>query len=57
MCKNVDPYEGKYGERDWNQLDTSYRILADHSRMITVALADGMIPDEKYLIYTSALPT
>ncbi|KAH8365808.1 hypothetical protein KR093_004670 [Drosophila rubida] len=27
-------------------LDTSYRILADHSRMITVCLADGMLPDQ-----------
>ncbi|KAH8278241.1 hypothetical protein KR044_006942 [Drosophila immigrans] len=27
-------------------LDTSYRILADHARMITVCLADGMLPDQ-----------
>jgi alanyl-tRNA synthetase len=27
--------------------DTSYRILADHSRMVAVCLADGMIPEQK----------
>ncbi|KAI8120807.1 mitochondrial, Alanine--tRNA ligase [Lucilia cuprina] len=27
-------------------LDTGYRILADHARMITVCLADGMLPDQ-----------
>lgn len=27
--------------------DTSYRVLADHSRMIAVSLADGMFPDQK----------
>ncbi|XP_068142866.1 alanine--tRNA ligase, mitochondrial [Drosophila tropicalis] len=27
-------------------LDTSYRILADHARMITACLADGMLPDQ-----------
>lgn len=42
------PYQGCYdmqsaqGQRDW-----AYRLLADHSRMITVALADGAFPDNK----------
>lgn len=40
-------YEGKFGEKDWNNLDKSYRILSDHSRAITVCLADGVIPEEK----------
>ncbi|KAJ8958584.1 hypothetical protein NQ318_016305 [Aromia moschata] len=40
-------YGGKFGESDWNTLDTSYRILADHTRMITACLADGMIPEQK----------
>lgn len=30
-----------------NSLDTDYRILTDHARMITVCLADGMLPDQK----------
>lgn len=32
---------------DTATLDTGYRILADHARMITVCLADGMLPDQK----------
>lgn len=32
----------------WNDLDTAYRILADHTRMLTVCLADGMLPDQEY---------
>lgn len=30
-----------------NTLDSGYRILADHSRMITVSLADGVIPEQR----------
>jgi len=29
-------------------LDYGYRILADHTRMITVALADNMLPEQQY---------
>ncbi len=28
-----------------NHLDTKYRILVDHARMVTVCLGDGMFPD------------
>ncbi|KAH9514741.1 hypothetical protein Btru_023474 [Bulinus truncatus] len=30
-------------------LDTSYRILADHSRMFTVAISDGLLPSQDNL--------
>ncbi|XP_033228068.1 alanine--tRNA ligase, mitochondrial [Belonocnema kinseyi] len=42
----VPKYEGKFGSDDKEGLDTAYRILADHSRMVTVALADGVLPDQ-----------
>lgn len=35
-------FDGATSERD-----TSYRILADHSRMIAVSLSDGMFPEQK----------
>lgn len=35
-------FEGTNAKRD-----TSYRILADHSRMIAISLADGMFPEHK----------
>ncbi|XP_029041186.1 alanine--tRNA ligase, mitochondrial [Osmia bicornis bicornis] len=38
-------YEGKF-YNDEVGLDSGYRVLADHSRMISVALADGMIPEQ-----------
>ncbi|XP_046389936.1 alanine--tRNA ligase, mitochondrial isoform X2 [Ischnura elegans] len=41
-------YCGKFGLEDTEGLDTGYRILADHSRMITVAIADGMLPDHNH---------
>lgn len=47
ICPNVGKYTNKYGENDWNLLDTNYRIMADHSRMIAICLADGMIPELK----------
>ncbi|CAH1117075.1 unnamed protein product [Phaedon cochleariae] len=45
-CRNLPVYQGKFGENDWNNLDKSYRTLADHSRMVSVCLADGIIPEE-----------
>ncbi|KAG5900572.1 hypothetical protein JTB14_022877 [Gonioctena quinquepunctata] len=45
-CSNLPKYGGKFGENDWNGLDKSYRTMADHCRMITVCLADGIIPEE-----------
>ncbi|GFY59143.1 alanine--tRNA ligase, cytoplasmic [Trichonephila inaurata madagascariensis] len=41
----VRPYMGKTGADDVDGLDTAYRILADHSRMFSIAIADGMFPD------------
>merc|ERR1712137_814529 len=37
-------YEGKYGDEDVSGRDTSYRILADHIRTITIAISDGVLP-------------
>ncbi|XP_030372872.1 alanine--tRNA ligase, mitochondrial [Scaptodrosophila lebanonensis] len=40
-------YAGSYPDATNNALlDTSYRILADHARMVTACLADGMLPDQ-----------
>lgn len=43
----VPKYEGRFGSADKNGMDTGYRLLADHARMVTVALSDGIIPDQK----------
>ncbi|CAH0551677.1 unnamed protein product [Brassicogethes aeneus] len=45
-CNNIPEYSGKFGETDWDSLDTNYRILADHARMISVCLSDGIIPEQ-----------
>ncbi|XP_063228280.1 alanine--tRNA ligase, mitochondrial [Bacillus rossius redtenbacheri] len=43
------PYRGAFlGDGGDGNLDWSYRVLADHSRMVTVALADGMFPDQNH---------
>nr|XP_039260162.1 alanine--tRNA ligase, cytoplasmic-like [Styela clava] len=41
----VRPYAGKLGEEDEGGIDMAYRVLADHARTLTVALADGGRPD------------
>lgn len=40
------PYNGCIGEADVNGIDKAYRIIADHSRMCTVAIADGLLPSK-----------
>ncbi|OWA55078.1 Alanine--tRNA ligase, cytoplasmic [Hypsibius exemplaris] len=44
---NAPPYRSKFGQDDHEGLNTAYRILADHARMLTVAIADGMLPQER----------
>ncbi|XP_062502004.1 alanine--tRNA ligase, cytoplasmic-like [Corticium candelabrum] len=39
------PYQGKVGAADTDGIDMAYRVLADHARTLTVALADGGRPD------------
>ncbi|XP_023245739.1 alanine--tRNA ligase, mitochondrial isoform X2 [Copidosoma floridanum] len=45
---NAPKYEGRFGTADKDKIDTGYRILSDHARMITVSLADGMLPDKNH---------
>ncbi|XP_077269962.1 alanine--tRNA ligase, mitochondrial [Temnothorax americanus] len=43
---NAPEYKGTFGDDDTGKIDYGYRILADHARMITVALADNMLPEQ-----------
>lgn len=43
---NAPEYKGTFGDDDTGKIDYGYRILADHTRMITVALADHMLPEQ-----------
>lgn len=39
------PYAGRVGSEDVDGIDMAYRVLADHARTITIAIADGGMPD------------
>ncbi|XP_068022711.1 alanine--tRNA ligase, cytoplasmic [Melanerpes formicivorus] len=39
------PYQGRVGAEDADGIDMAYRVLADHARTLTLALADGGRPD------------
>jgi len=41
----MPPYSGKVGHEDTEGVDMAYRVIADHARTLTVALADGGRPD------------
>ena len=41
-------YSGEFSVNNSGySLDTAYRIIADHTRMVSICLADGMFPEQK----------
>ncbi|KAF1992139.1 alanyl-tRNA synthetase [Aulographum hederae CBS 113979] len=38
-------YTGKFGEEDADGIDTAYRVVADHVRLLTFAISDGGVPN------------
>ena len=40
-------YRGKFGHEDPDGIDTAYRVVADHVRMLTFAITDGAVPNNE----------
>lgn len=41
------PYTDKYGKHDVDGIDTAYRVIADHTRLLTFAISDGAVPNNE----------
>lgn len=41
------PYLGKFDASDEDGIDMAYRVVADHIRTLSVAIADGAVPDSE----------
>ena len=41
------PYTDKYGADDVDGIDTAYRVIADHIRLLTFAISDGGVPNNE----------
>lgn len=55
QATGAQPYAGRVGRDDVDGVDMAYRVVADHIRTLSFAIADGSRPGKLHIFFQSLI--